>query len=214
MSQIITLPDDVNIPTLTFGVISYDLAHENPDTGSTQVAVLGPQRRTCSIPSNEREADPEMIARWRALVHSLRGRVNRLAVWDVANPEPRGTARGAWTAAALAAAGSSSITISAVGAPDGSTLLQGDWIGVHQSSAGAGRQLLHVQADAVVTGGQITVQIEPVLRLALPVGSAIVWDRPTCLMRRTGNESSWSSTPGLGQAFEGGYRLDLRESWE
>lgn len=83
MSQIITLPDDINIPTLTFGVISYDLAHENPDTGSTQVAVLGPPRRTCSIVSNEREEDPEMIGRWRALLHALRGRVNRLAVWDL-----------------------------------------------------------------------------------------------------------------------------------
>lgn len=214
MSQIILLPDDVNITSMTPGLAFFDLVHTNPDTGSTQVAVLGPQRRTWSIVSNEREEDPEMIARWRALVHSLRGRVNRLAVWDVANPEPRGTARGAWTAGAAVAAGSSAITINAGASQNGRTLLQGDWIGVQQDSAGAGRQMLHVQADAVVAGGQMVVQVEPALRLALPAGSPIVWDRPTCLMRRTGSDASWKSSPGMGQAFEGGFSLDLLESWE
>lgn len=214
MSQIITLPEDVNITTLTFGLVSYDLPHSNPDTGSTQVAVLGPQRRSCSIVSNDREDDPEMIGRWRALLHALRGRVNRLAVWDVANAEPRGTARGAWTAGTLAAAGSTAITIIAGAGQNGRTLLQGDWIGVQQDSTGAGRQLLHVQADAVVAGGQMLVQVEPALRVSLPLGSAIVWDRPTCLMRCTGAEVSWKSTPGHMQSFEGGYSLDLLESWE
>ncbi|RYF82066.1 MAG: hypothetical protein EOO29_08360 [Comamonadaceae bacterium] len=210
MSQVIALPDDINIASLTLGMVYFDLGHANPDTGATQVAVLGPPRRSCAIVSNEREEDPDMIGRWRALVHALRGRVNRLAVYDALHPEPRGTARGAWTAVA-AAAGANAITINAGAGQNGRTLLQGDWIGVQQESTGAGRQLLHVQADAVVAGGQMTVQVEPALRLSLPAGSAIVWDRPTCLMRRTGAETKWTGTPG---DFEGGYSLDMLESWE
>lgn len=210
MSVIVALPDDINIASMEWGLMSFDLGNTNGDTGSTQVAVLGPQRRTCAIVSNEREEDPEMMARWRVLLHAMRGRVGRIAVWDVRSPEPRGTARGAWTAAAATAAGATSVTL-AIAGQNGRTVLMGDWIGVHQDATGAARQLLHVQADAVVQGGAVTLQFEPALRVSLAAGAVVVWDRPTCLMRRTSNETSWKDTPGN---FQGGYSLDLLESWE
>lgn len=206
--SIVTLPLDIPVVSQTFGLTWYDLEHSNPDTGASQVKVLGPPRRTCSIVGNERE-DPEAAPRWRALVHALRGRVNQLAVYDLLNSEPRGSARGAWTAAATAAAGAATLSISVGAAQDGRTLLQGDWIGVNQ--AGTGRQLLHVQADAVAAGGLLVVSVEPVLRLSVAAGSPIVWDRPTCLMRRTTRDTRWTVRPG---ELEGGFGLDLQESWE
>lgn len=210
MSVIVELPSDINIASMEWGLMSFDLGNTNADTGSTQVAVLGPLRRTCAIVSNEREEDPEVMARWRALLHAMRGRVGRIAVWDVRSPEPRGTARGMWTVAAATPAGATSVALTAAG-QSGRTVLLGDWIGVHQEATGAARQLLHVQADAVVQGGAVTLQFEPALRVSLPVGAMVVWDRPTCLMRRTSNETRWKDTPG---DFQGGYSLDLMESWE
>lgn len=214
MSRVVQLSDLVNIAAITWGIRSFDLARSNPDTGSTQVAVLGPMRRTCAIVSNEREEDPEVIAQWRALQHALAGQVNRLAVWDFGNPEPRGTARGEWRAAARAPAGASSIVLDVSAGQNGRTLLIGDWIGVGQDSEGPARQLLHVQASTAVIANQLSVEFSPPLRASVSAGAPVLWDRPTCLMRRSSGEASWKATPGEWNPFEGGHSLDLMESWE
>ncbi|KTT23237.1 hypothetical protein [Pseudacidovorax intermedius] len=214
MSRVILLDDLVNIASITWGLLSFDLTKSNPDTGSTQVAVRGPMRRTCAIVSNEREEDPEVIAHWRALQHAMNGQVNRLAVWDFGNPEPRGTARGEWRTAARVPAGASSMLVEVSAGQNGRTLLIGDWIGVGQDSEGPGRQLLHVQASTVVAGNQMAIEFAPPLRLSVAAGAAVVWDRPSCLMRRTTAEASWKATPAVWAPFEGGHSLDLAESWE
>ncbi len=102
-------------------------------------------------------------AAWRALVHSMRGQVNVLAVHDMLQPVPRGTARGTWTAGGRCCAAPSELTIQLGASEAGKTLLQGDWIGVNQGSNH--RQMLHIQSDAVAdASGSITVRFEPVLR--------------------------------------------------
>ncbi len=214
MSRVVQLNEVVNIASITWGIQSFDLTSTNPDTGSSQVAVLGPTRRTCAIVSNEREEDPEVIAHWRALQHALNGQVNRLAVWDFGNPEPRGTARGEWRAAVRAPAGASSMLVDVSAGQNGRTLLIGDWIGVGQDSEGPGRQLLHVQASTSVAANQMLIEFAPALRLSVAAGAAVVWDRPSCLMRRMSSEASWKATPGAWSPFEGGHSLDLGESWE
>lgn len=206
--SIITLPPNLPVKRQDFGIQSFDLSFSSGDTGSTQVAVLAPPRRTCALVSQERIPVMAEAAMWRALAHALRGRVNVLAVHDVLQPAPRGTARGNWTAVA-AGAGASALSIQLGAAQAGKTLLQGDWVGVNQGSIH--RQLLHVQADAVANAtGLITVQFEPVLRIPVAAGSIVVWDRPTCLMRRTDSKSTWSSE----SRSQGGFSFDLVESWE
>lgn len=206
--SIVTLSLDLPVQRQDFGLQTFDLTFANGDSGAMQVATLGPARRTCTLVSEDRIPVVRESAAWRALVHALRGQVNQLAVSDLLHPAPRGTARGVWIAQA-APAGASTLTINLGPAQGGKTLLQGDWIGVNQTALH--RQLLHVQADAQANAaGLITVQFEPVLRVAVAAGSAVVWDRPTCLMRRTGQQTTWSSE----QRTQGGFSLDLLESWE
>ena len=206
--SIITLPPTLPVRSQDFGIRTFDLGFGNSDTGSSQVAVLAPPRRTCALVSEERIPNLAQAAMWRALIHAMDGQVNVLEVSDLLQPAPRGTARGAWTAVA-AAAGATSLSINMGAAQAGKTLLQGDWIGVNQTSVL--RQLLHIQADAVANGaGLIVVQFKPALRVAVAAASTVVWDRPTCLMRRTDTQNKWTSA----SRTQGGFSLDLLESWE
>jgi len=203
---IVALPVDLLVSQHSFGVRRYDITFPGGDTGAVQTAVHGFPRRMCSLTSPPLISD-EDAARWRTLLHALDGRVNHLAVHDRLNPEPRGTARGAWTASA-AGAGSAVMTINAGAAQAGKTLLAGDWIGVNQMSSG--RQMLHVQADTTVDGnGWMLVSFKPVLRIAVAAGSVVVWQRPTCLMKSQSDEDSWSVSKGK----QGGFSLDLLEQW-
>jgi hypothetical protein len=205
--SIVQIPEELSILRQDFGIRNFDFTFTGGDTGATQTTLRAPPRRTCSIVSNDRELMVESAA-WRVLLHALRGRVNQLAVYDMTQPEPLGTARGSWTAGG-AGAGSATMQIAAGSAQAGRTLLAGDWIGVNQQSVG--RQLLHVQADAVAdSNGTLTVVFEPVLRIAVGIGSAVAWQRPTCLMRRVSDETAWSGHPG---DMQGGFSLDLMEDW-
>lgn len=204
--SIVALPTNLRVSQHSFGVRHYDLTFPGGDTGAVQTAVHGFPRRTCSLASPELIDDDDAVL-WRTLLHALRGRVNHLAVHDRLNPEPRGTARGAWTASA-AGAGAAVMTINAGTAQAGKTLLAGDWIGVNQTSTG--RQMLHVQADTVVDGnGWMLVSFEPVLRIAVAAGSAVVWQRPTCLMKSQTDADTWS----VSKNHQGGFSLDLLEQW-
>lgn len=208
---VLQIPDELNVVRQVMGITSFDAEFANSESGASQVAVMGPPRRTCSFVSNEREAEAEVIGAWRALVHAMRGRVRRVAVYDIQRPHPWGSARGVWTLAAPAAAGAATLTLSVGAGQDGTTLTRGDWIGVGQDSEGPAHQLLHVQAGAVVEDGLLVVSFEPVLRVALSNGAPVVWDRPTCLMRRTTADTQWTGYPA---DMVGGFSLDLMEAWE
>lgn len=206
--MIIELSEKLPVKNQVWGVRTFDLGFSNEDTGTSQVQVNGPARLTCALVSEEKIPVMAEAAAWRAAIHALNGRVNKLAVWDFLNPVPLGTARGAWTAGATAA-GATSLQISMGLDQAGKTLLKGDYIGVNQTGH---RQLLHVQADATANGaGVLVATFSPALRVPVAAGSAVVWNRPTCLMRRITNEASLGTGEGRTQ---GGFSLDLMESWE
>jgi len=208
---IIQIPEDLSIARQDFGLRYFDLTFGGSDTGAVQTVARAPVRRTCSLVGNEQDL-PENAAAWSVLLHALRGRVNQLALYNATQPEPRGTARGNWTTVGATAAGASTMVIAMGADQAGQTLLAGDWIGVGQASVGPSRQLLHVQADAMADGaGNAAVSFEAVLRVALAAGAPVAWYRPTCLMRRTTEESTWGMHPGQ---LVGGFSLDLMESWE
>ncbi len=207
--SVINWPAELPVRTQDFGIKHFALDFSNADTGSGQVAVLGPRRMTCAMTS-EPDVAPERAAKWQAVLFALDGRVNQLAVWNVLRPAPRGTLRGVLTADQAAPAGATTLQVRANGQA-GRTLLQGDWLGVQQASVGEARQLLHVQADAAVDGNDLlVVQVGVPLRAALPAGAQIVWDRPTCLMRQTTSENKWTAQGSR----TSGYSLDLMERWE
>jgi len=101
-----------------------------------------------------------------ALLMSLRGGANRLLLWNLLTPAPRGTLNGSPTLGAGAAAGATSASITGAA---GKTLLRGDRIAI-------GGQRVMVTADAALDG---SVSFEPSLRAAASLGSAVVWDKPT-----------------------------------
>lgn len=205
--SVVTIPTGMLVKRQDFGTRDFGLEFSNADSGASQTAINGPPRMTCSLVSND-AMDRSEAAVWRALVLSLKGRVNQLAVYDILNAAPRGTLRGSLTLAAAAAAGADSLRISAGATQAGRTLLAGDWIGVNQS--GTNRQLLHVQGDATADAmGLIVVSVAPNLRVEAALGSTVVWDRPSCLMRRATQDNNWSSNG----ATQGSFSLDLVEEW-
>ncbi len=205
---VIAFPTNLRVAQQNWGQLRFDLNFAGGDAGAQQSRVLGPPRWRCSIIGETRSAAAD-AALWRSLILSLRGRVNQLAIGDLLNVAPAGTARGTWTAAGAAAVGVTSLAIACGVGQAGRTILRGDWLGVNQSASN--RQLLHVQADVTLdASGNGTVTFEPPLRAAVANGSAIVYDRPTCLMRVSTTDNGWTAT----RPFQGDFSLDLVESWE
>lgn len=144
-----------------------------------------------------------LMGPWQALILQLRGRVNQLALWNMARPAPLGTMRGTMTMSA-AAQGATSLTIQSAAFPN-STLLAGDFLGV---GSGLTQQVVMVLADATADGsGNITVQVEPPLRNAVSAGSAVTWDKPCALFRRKTSATQWDYEP----ITVSGVMLDLLE---
>lgn len=205
--SVITIPIGVLVKRQDLGIRDFALEFSNGDSGATQIAINGPPRLTCTLVSND-DVDRDEAALWRSMVFALKGRVNLLAVHDIQSPQPRGTMRGVLTVASAAAAGADTLRVTGGVSQAGKTLLRGDWVGVNQS--GTNRQLLHVQADAVAdSSGTILLSIANNLRVSVAGGTSVAWDKPTCLMRRDAQETSWSSSG----AVQGSFNLQLTEHW-
>lgn len=133
-----------------------------------------------------------------ALLATLDGGENRLAMFNLARPLPNGTLTGSPTVSGSHAAGVSSIAL----ANCNGTLLRGDRIGI------AGQRFL-VTADATPSGNAMTVSVRPKVRVALSGGAAVVWDKPTSLFIPT--------TPKVIVPYRAnvrpGFAVELMEVW-
>lgn len=140
---------------------------------------------------------PEWQAQREALLSKLEGQANRLTMWHMGRPVPRGTMRGSPTLASTALAGATTLSISTTG-----TLKAGDMIGV-------GSQLHQVVDDATPAGSVLTVNVRPARRIQANAGTAVAWDRPTalCVPTNPGVAVTYRSMKG------GGYLLELMEAW-
>jgi len=207
--NIITLPPGLPMLRQSFGFRTNDMTFGSTDApGPTQTVVVGPTQRTCSLVSEDRIPVAAEIALWTAFVHAIGGKVNPVAISNLMQPAPLGTARGAWSAASLAPAGAATLSLSLGAEQAGRTVLQGDWMGVNQVDTN--RQLLHVQESATADAqGLITLLFAPVLRVAVPAGTTVVWDRPTCLMKHSSSDNSWQ----LQTRTAGSFSLDFVEWW-
>lgn len=205
---VIAIPTGLQVHQLTLGQRDASLTFSNVDTGSQQTRILAPWRWTATLTLNLSVGQAQM-AQWKSMLAQLRGRTNQLAVYDIKNPAPVGTARGTMVLNASTGAlaiGGNTLIIS--GATPAGTLKQGDWLGV---GSGATRQLFMVSADCVADGsGNITATVEPPSRYVVAAGTAVTWDKPTCLMRRSDTDISWSANASA----EGSVTLNLIESWE
>lgn len=206
--SIITLPSDVRVLRIDWGVKRFDLEHMGGDTGASQARLRAPPRWLATLVGPDQNTATQAAA-WRDFILSLNGRVNQLALYDLANTAPAGTMRGTLTFNASASAGATSVSVTGGAGQAATTLLKGDWLGIGQS--GSARQLVSVAADATANGsGVISLTLRQPLRYAVTGGDSVVWDKPTALFRQTTTDSKWTQQA----AVRSGYSLDLIESWE
>lgn len=97
--SIITLPTDLFVGEFGIEQLRYDTMDVSEETGSADTRLKGPPRWKVSLGSGD-DITQAQAARWKALGLKLRGGVNHLALHDLNNPVPRGTARGQLTLSA------------------------------------------------------------------------------------------------------------------
>jgi hypothetical protein len=174
-------------------------AFVGPYTPSTQVIdLLGErwQAKVDLVPTT----DPLEIAAREAFFDRLKGMAHLIAMPHLKLSAPQGTMRGSPTLQAAAAQLANTVNISTT---SGATLKAGDMLGI-------GGQLCRVMANATAdgTGLMAGVEIQPRLRVAKGLGTAVTWSAPTAnFMLKTpdGVPTVWS--PG----FTEGANLDLIE---
>jgi hypothetical protein len=164
----ITWPSDVQIGAVDFG-IQFDVQMNIFRDGSIQTYGL-PGGRWVAALTFEPETEFMKRPKIEALIVSLEGGANRLALPYFPRRVPNGTMRGSPTINANAAAGSKQVSI----ANANGTLKAGDIIGILGQS-------VMVMADVSPSGGVMAVDIKPALRNAVTVGVAVVWNSPTSL---------------------------------
>lgn len=155
-----------------------------------------------------KQTDDSSAGEFKALLLSLKGRVNQLEIWDQMRPAPIGTMRGTMTFNAGAAAGATTIAVVAAGQA-AKTLLKGDLLGF---GTGITQQVVMVMADATSDGsGIISVTVQPPLRNAFLAAAAVAWDKPKALFRQAG--SSMRTGWDYSEMLVTGFNLDLLEDW-
>jgi hypothetical protein len=170
-----------------WGIRSATTVWTSPYNGETTTVERAGARLVASLDfNNQAEANRGRI---EAVFAQLRGRANRLAMYNFKRPRPQGTVRGTATLNGTVTAGATTLVLS--GATVNGTLFAGDWLGI-------GGQVRMVVADATANGsGAVTVQIEPPLRLGATTGATVNFEKPTALFILDGDE--WR-----GQALRGG----------
>lgn len=202
--SIITWPATLKPGELSIGQARFDMVETSDITGHESARLLGPPRWRASIASPGAAVPADQADLWQSLQLRMRGKVNRLALWDVMRPVPKGTLRGSPLLFSDAAAGATSMQMADFG-----SVAAGDWLGL---GSGIGTsQLVQVVESAVSVGGLLTVTFEPPLRRAYPTGTAVRWDRPVAYYRLTQETANWRYLPG--GTLRAGYALDLIEAF-
>ena len=196
----ITYPSGLILPaSLQWGLAANTQAFTSPLSQASQTLEL-PGARWTAILNYPPLIDAE-TALLQAFVIALKGRANRVRMWNMARPNPRGNATGAPVVNGAAQLGN---TLTTSGwTPSTAVLKAGDFVGI-------GGELKMITADLSSNGsGLATLAFSPPLRASPTDSSAIVTTKPTALMRLDGDDQSWLTSPGLFTE----YKLSLVESF-
>jgi hypothetical protein len=185
----IAWPSNVRPGAADFG-IEFDVQLTVMRSGRVNTFGLPGARWVATI-TFDNDHEEEQRPRVEALILSLKGGANQLAMPHFGRPIPRGTLRGSPTLGANVPPGAEIFPIlNATG-----SLLKGDIIGV-------GGQLLMVVNDAFPANGRIDVQVSPSTRRAYSAGTAVVWNRPTCLwIPKTSTAGPFPYRPNMRPGF-------------
>lgn len=129
----------------------------------------------------------EESADLKALLVKLRGRANRLQLFDFGTPAPRGTLRGTPVLSSAILYGDDQFQCTA---GTGMTVKKGDMFGLYSG------QLVMAVEDATESGGHITVHFGPPARAGVANGTAVTWDAPTANFVPVDDTVRWPVAPG------------------
>lgn len=127
-------------------------------------------------------------AQQEAWISRIANGANRAVFHHFQHPVPYGTLRGSPTVSGAHAQGATTLVIAGTNAQ---TVLAGDMLGVTTTAAYA-VQLVRVVVGGTISGGTVSLTIEPALRASASNGAAIVWDRPAALWKLV--DGSWKQT--------------------
>lgn len=208
-TSVITLPADVQLSEFTMGQQRFDLEQASDVTGSSSAVAFGFPRWRVSLRAKQ-NLDLAEAGWWEAATLLLRGRQNRIAVFDPVRALPLGTMRGSPQLSATAAAGANTAALSAGLSQAGATLLAGDWL---QLGSGYGTsQLVKVTQNLTLdSSGNGTVQFEPELRKQLAPGTVVNYTRPVAYYGLVSAPPTWSRQTN--NTLTDGFSFDLLEQW-
>lgn len=179
-------PSDIVPASSGFKLQAHTGGTESPFSRVSKVYGLSAPRWTCSMAfraargSRWGRGKHVVGARLDGLIAMLRGRQNRIAIWDFDFTQPRGALGFAGVGNLAAAKGAASITLT--GLVPGAPIFTGDYFG------GAGRPYLITSqsfseiAASADGSGHATITFEPPLSVALGA-NAITYGKVTALFR-------------------------------
>lgn len=184
---VIALPNTFRPESFSMRMETNERAFASPYGGSEQVLDMGNDRWMISLTLPR--GPQEHAARNEAFLNALRGQTNTCNLWHMRQRAPLGTMRGAPTAQA-ASSGAQQLSINTTA---GATLLMGDMIGVNSL-------LLQAAEDTTANGsGVLVLKIANRLRVNIPAGAAVTWDRPTAPFRKV-SKASVQYFPGYAES--------------
>lgn len=191
MSTITWPSTDVFKPAkFEIGLRSNVLISTSPLSGATQTVELPGARWVVSMTLDPVEWADQAVR--EALFTQIAGQANRVSLWHMVRPAPRGTMRGSPTLSATASAGATSLSITTTA---GATLLKGDMVKI-------GSQLMQSTTDATADGsGALTLPIAPMVRTTVASGQAVSWDAPTATFILSATEVRVGYRPAVGEAI-------------
>lgn len=205
--SIITLPTGIYFGAFAISQKRFDLKEMSDTTGDTRERLISPPRWRVRFAPPSVGIPYAQAALWKTMLLQLRGGVNHLAVYDVAQLVPTGTMRGTPQLVGSLSAGSVSMSID--GATASGTLKRGDWL---QIGTGVGSQLVSVTVDVTLSGaGTGTVQFEPPTRVVFADNTPVTWDKPVAYYKMTSDVPEWAYTPGA--FLIAGFACDFMEQW-
>jgi hypothetical protein len=170
---LIALPSSFRPESFSMRLATMQSAFSAPFGGSEQV--IDHQNDRWDATANLPRGPQELVASREAFVNAMRGQTNTVALYHFGRPVPLGTMRGTPTTLSFPAArGTDLVVIQSI---VGATLLAGDMIGINGL-------LLQVRQDCPADGsGAIYAYLANRLRADIPLGSPVVWNRPTAPFR-------------------------------
>lgn len=185
-----------------FGLRANVMMTTSAHNGSIQTIEM-PGSRWVATLHWEGAQDAALRAEVEAFWANVRGQSNRVMLYHVRRPLPRGTVQTNGTFAASAAIGASTLSLNAT---TNQTLRQGDMVGWND---GTSYQLFMVTADATSVAGVINVNVTPQVRKAITSTQAYQVVSPTAQFVLTSNEVRIPYSGYIGDSFS----VDLVEAY-